>query len=144
MGQVVQMTWSELDLDPSPTKLRSFALLFLGFAAISAGWRFWMSGLGVLPAALLVGGATVGILGLIRPRDVRPIYLGMTLGTFPLGWILSHILLGLVYFGLFTPLALLFRLGGRDAFRRSFDASADTYLQSRSTTPVSSSYLRPY
>ena len=45
--------------------------------------------------------------------------------TFPIGWVLSHLLLGAVFYCLFTPLGLIFRLIGRDALglRRSVAVS---------------------
>lgn len=138
------MTWSDLDLHPTRTKLRSFALLFLAVTAALACWQTWAHDRLFAAAALLATGAFVGILGLTVPRAVRPIYLGMTLGTFPLGWIMSHLLLGLVYFGLFTPLAIAFRLVGRDLLKRKLAASAATYLRPRSNQPASTSYFRPY
>ena len=36
---------------------------------------------------------------------------------FPIGWTVSLVLLGLVYYGLFTPIGLVFRLVGRDALQ---------------------------
>ena len=38
--------------------------------------------------------------------------------TYPIGWLVTRILLVLLFHGMFTPLALLFRLIGRDALTR--------------------------
>lgn len=37
-----------------------------------------------------------------------------------LGWIVSPLVLGIIFFGLFTPIAFLMRLGGRDELRLKF------------------------
>jgi hypothetical protein len=44
-----------------------------------------------------------------------------------LGWINTRIILGIVFFVLFTPLALLFRVFGRDPMERKLDGSMSSY-----------------
>ena len=45
---------------------------------------------------------------------------------FPIGWTVSLLLLALVYYAVFTPIAVVFRLIGRDALvlRRQPDAAS--------------------
>ncbi len=53
-----------------------------------------------------------------------------------LGKINTAILLGIVFFGLFTPLALAFKLFGRDAMDRKFrDASLSSYWKESARQP---------
>ena len=100
---------------PGAKQLRQFAVICLfGFAA--AGIVLWRSSGSVWPAALL---ATFGILvcltGLVRPRRVYPVYVVLLAVSLPVGWVVSGILLRLVFFGVITPTGVLFRLLGRDA-----------------------------
>ena len=44
-----------------------------------------------------------------------------------LGWINTRILLGIVFYGLITPMGLVRRLRGGDAMRRRGDPGAATY-----------------
>lgn len=44
-----------------------------------------------------------------------------------LGWINTRIVLGLVYFALITPTALVLRLLGKDPLNRCYDKAAKTY-----------------
>jgi hypothetical protein len=44
-----------------------------------------------------------------------------------LGWVNTRIILGLLFFVMFAPVALLFRLFGRDPLARRLDKSATTY-----------------
>jgi hypothetical protein len=44
-----------------------------------------------------------------------------------LGWINTRIILGLVFFFLFAPVALLFRLFGKDPLHRKLEAAVTTY-----------------
>jgi hypothetical protein len=100
------MQWSEIPTGPSDRVLRQFAGLLAMFAVL-----LWWHG--VAPVVLI--GAIVGCLGLVRPALVRWLFVGWMMAVFPLGWVMSRIVLGLVFFGVVTPLALMFRLMGRDA-----------------------------
>jgi hypothetical protein len=53
-------------------------------------------------------------------------YLWMKLGQV-LGWINTRIILGLVFFILFAPVALLLRILGKDPLHRKLDDKASTY-----------------
>jgi hypothetical protein len=55
---------------------------------------------------------------------------------------LSMILLGLIYYGMFTPVGLAFRVAGRDPLHRKLDRAAKSYWQVRARSPAS--YLRLY
>jgi hypothetical protein len=46
---------------------------------------------------------------------VRPIYLLALVIAFPIGWVVSNLAFLSIYYLLITPLALFFRLVGRDA-----------------------------
>ena len=66
---------------------------------------------GVTVAVLAV---LVGSMGLLHPPLVRWIFVGWMMAVFPIGWLVSRVVLAGVFYGCFTPLAFLFRLMGRD------------------------------
>jgi hypothetical protein len=121
------MNWSDLPRDPSPRLLRQFAALWLVFFGGTAAWQGAVRGRVELAVVLAVLAVTVGPLGLVKPRAVRPIFVGWMVLVFPLNWLVSHLLLGLIYYGLFTPTGLLFRLMGRDVLLRKRPADRTTY-----------------
>ena len=57
---------------------------------------------------------TVGPIGLVRPGWLRPIYVSWMVLAFPIGWTVSQVIIGVMFYGVFTPIGLLFRLIGRD------------------------------
>ena len=57
----------------------------------------------------------VGGIGLVRPMAIRFVYTGWMIAAFPIGWTISRLVLALTFYALFTPVALIFRLIGRDA-----------------------------
>ena len=46
---------------------------------------------------------------------------------YPIGWVVSHLTLTLMFYLVLTPLGLLMRLFGRDPMERSFDPTAASY-----------------
>jgi hypothetical protein len=53
-----------------------------------------------------------------------------------LGWVNGRIVLGLVYWLVLQPIALVMRLCGHDPLRRHWDAQASTYREVRLSKPV--------
>lgn len=120
-----------IDWNPTPRKLRQFAAASLAAGGVLAGFGRWPI-IGLLFAA-------AGLLGLLGPRLVRPLYLGLSVMTAPIGWVVSNVLLALIFLLVITPLGLLFRLTGRRGLlrrpvpstweRHSHPASARQYLR---------------
>ena len=53
------------------------------------------------------------------------------------GAILSKVIMFLLYFGLFTPMALIMRILGKDLLNKKLDKNTDTYWIIRETQPES-------
>lgn len=107
------MKWSELPLNPTTRMLRQFSgawlVVFVGLA-LHRGLARHQPGV-----ALLLGGAAgLGLLGLVRPTLMRWLFLIATVITFPIGWVISQLMLLLMFFLVITPVALFLRLRGRD------------------------------
>ncbi len=82
--------------------------------------------------------------GLARPEALRPAFVGMSLATWPIGWAVSKLALALLYGLVFTPIALVFRLAGRDALHRKLDRDASTYWEPYRPDRGVDRYLRTY
>jgi len=63
---------------------------------------------------------------------LKPAYLGWMKIAHCIGTVVTFIILTLVFFLVFTPLGLLFRLMGKDFLSRRFDPNAKTYWEQRS------------
>ncbi len=120
---LVEMNWH-----PDHKQCRQFGwggLVILPLVAMLIGW------MGRLPlgVAIGLGGAGVVIFTLSRISDsfVRPVYVGLTLLGLPIGYVMSYVILAVFYFCLLTPLALVFKIIGRDAMCRRLDKTAKTY-----------------
>src|SRR5262245_52931839 len=113
------MKWSDIPFDPPLTTLRQLAGLWLAFFGGLALWEGLVRGHSGLAAVFAAMAVTIGPVGLARPRWIRPIYVGWMILAFPIGWTVSQVMLALMFFGLFTPIGLLFRLLGRDPLHRA-------------------------
>jgi hypothetical protein len=121
------MRWSDIPFDPTRKTLRQFAGLWLVFFGGVALWQALVRGrmnLGLSIGALAL---VVGLAGLTRPEWVRLIYIGWMVLAFPIGWTVSQVILLLMYFGLFTPIGLVFRLIGRDPLQRARRPGIESY-----------------
>jgi hypothetical protein len=125
--------------------LREFAALcivvFGGVFALSWFWRqrtpsAW--GWFLLAIALLIG-----LPGLIWPNRIRPVYQGALALAKLNGHFVGLTLLALVYFGVLTPLAFLFRLARRDGLGRFIRPCESYWVDHEPTTDVRR-YLRQY
>ncbi len=125
-----------LDQAATRKELRQFGLLVGAVFAVIGLWplvfrgeplRLWGIGLGGL---LIVSGA-------ILPHVLAPIHKGWMWVGHVLGWVNTRILLGIVFYGLVTPIGIVFRLMGKDTMRQSFAESGSTYRVIRSPRPHS-------
>ena len=125
-------------MDHSATRkeLRHFGLLVGAVFAVLGIWplvfrneplRWWALG----PGGLLI------LLGAILPQVLAPIQKGWMWVGHVLGWINTRILLGIVFYGLVTPIGLVFRLMGKGTMRQVFAKDSATYRVVRTPRPRS-------
>ena len=137
------MQWSDITKAPPRHQLRQFAILCLAVFGGLLAWRAWNGELGAVTRVLTSIGIATGIVGVIAPTAIRWVYTGWMIAVFPIGWTVSRVILAAMYFGVFTPVAVVFRLISRDALRLKRPQSA-TYWVDRSAPAESDSYFRQF
>ena len=104
---------------------RAFGLVFAGVFLLIAGWplfhgespRWWAFGVA----------AGFGLVALVKPTLLAgPNRLWSKLGVL-LGKIISPIALGILFYGVLTPIGAVIRLTGKDPLRLKRDPAADSY-----------------
>lgn len=106
------MDVSELDLPSN----RKFGALFTAIFTLGAAY-FFAKGSYEFGAAIFVGAAGTGLITLLKDDLLAlPNRMWMQLGLI-LGRIVSPIVLGILFFGILTPVSMLTRLIGRDELR---------------------------
>jgi hypothetical protein len=125
--------------------LRQFAALCLGVFGLLFVLSWYRHGGHPTKAAWIAAvlAVFVGIPGLISPDLVRPVFLTAMAITKPIGHVVSFIMLGIIYYGFLTPLAILFRLMQRDNLARR-RADVTSYWTPKPEPSDLRSYLRQY
>jgi len=72
-------------------------------------------------------GIVFGLWALVVPKTLKPVYKVWMLFGNIMGWINSRIILGILFYVIFSPIALVLRLMGKDPLERDFDAKRDSY-----------------
>ena len=104
---------------------RSFGTLFVVIFALASAfgwwhgssWHFWTAG---VSAALLV--ITAFLPGILAPFNRMWMKLAEVLHK-----VVSPVVLGAMFFAVITPVGIFMRLIGRDALKRKFDPSLESY-----------------
>jgi hypothetical protein len=121
--------------------LRQFAGLCVAFGAGVGAWPFVAGNEPSIAVYFGVAVAALGVVGLAVPERIRPVYSGLLVLTIPIGRVVSFALLAVLFYGVFTPLGLLFRLFGRDALDRR-RRERETYWAAKPMSDDPRSYLR--
>ena len=135
----------EIPWQPSHRMLRQFAGIWLpAFAALVGIWLGRVSGRWDVVRAAWAVTAAIAAGGLVWPPFVRPVFLGLVLATFPIGWVVSHALLALIHLLVFTPIGLARRALGHDPLDlRRPTGRASMWRESTATQPPDR-YTRPH
>ena len=122
------MAMIDINWDPDKGELRKFGEISLAMLLVIGLVLYWLGRVRA-ETALYVAAAGLVIFLLSRTtiRGTKPIYWAAYGVTYPVGWVLSHLILGVVYYLIVTPIGLIFRLLGRDALRRTYDPEAPSY-----------------
>ncbi len=113
-------------------ELRTFAFTLscaLGFLGGFVLWRKDETGF------LLWGiGFVILLVGLIRPTLLKAIQKGWMKLAFLMGFFMTHLVLALMYYLVFTPVGLVMRALGKDPLRLKHDRNAKSYWLKRPRT----------
>ena len=137
------MKFSDLPLKPTSRALRQFAaawfIFFLAIAlrqALAHGHKTTGWILGAI--------ACIGLLGLVKPFVVRWLFIGATVAAFPIGWLVTQLILAIMFYLVLTPVALVFRWRGRDELQLKRKTEQTSFWVSRDEPPKAEDYLKQF
>jgi hypothetical protein len=150
----------ELNRNPSPRQLRQFGTIMMVGLPLAAwlltkqttlagrlfhgqAWHWDDGNLTAITICAALGFAC-GLAALIDPRWLKPLFIGLSVITMPIGLVVGELVLMIVYFGLFTPLGLLLRLVRPDPLTRRIDRLAATYWTPRPQRTDPGRYFRQF
>lgn len=121
------MALMDIQRRPSGKELRWFGVVVLAFFGLIGALVLWRAGSTVAATIIWAAGATLMVIYYaVRPLRL-PIYLGWMYAVYPIGWLISHLLMAAIYFLLVTPTGVVMRWLGFDPLKRRFDPDASTY-----------------
>ncbi len=127
------MQMENLNLDKK--SLRKFGITMGVFFLVIALVIFIRHKVSQVPVSII--SATFFILAAVAPSLLKPVYIGwMKLG-FILNWINTRLILFIIFYLLFTPMAVAIRLFKVDLLDRKIDRLKGSYWKKREKVPFS-------
>ena len=143
----------ELNLNPDERTLRRFGLIALcvftalGLCAWRQAWPLAFD-LGraraVVAIALWLVAASAGLFAWIAPRANRALYATLTVLGYPIGVLVSHAVLAVMFFAIFVPVSAILRVLGKDALQRTLERDRPSYWSAARGRRPKSSYFRQF
>ena len=137
------MNFSDIPRNPDNRMLRQFAglwIMFFSGIALSQYFRSQNTTAAIVVGALAV---LVGVPGLFFPRLLKPIFVGWMILAFPIGWLVSRIILMLLYFGVFAPVGFVLRILGHDPLRLK-KPEVESYWEEKTQQTSLRRYLKQF
>jgi hypothetical protein len=143
----------EINLNPDDKTLRQFgwiALVGFGFIAAIAWFEKLIFAFGLGDARQVVAGVFVCLalysvfFSLVWPKAILPIFVLLTIVTYPIGFVLSHVIMGSLFYLLVSPIGIIFRLTGRDPMERRWDPAAESYWSDSGAARPKESYFKQF
>jgi len=125
------MSVVQINTNPTRKQLNQFGFVWLGFLTLFGVIAWLKLDAPTLAKVLWVLAVVVPVVGWLAPAFMRLVFVGMSYLAWPIGFVVSHVVLALVYYLVFTPIGLVMRLIGYDPMRRRFDPEAVTYWIAR-------------
>ncbi len=138
------MALIELNKAPSRRELLVFGALFALFFGLIGGLIWWKFEAPTVAYVVWSIAAAITIVFYALPPIRKPIYLAWIHLAFPIGWVISHVAMALIYYLVFTPIGLIMRLVGRDPMERRFDRQAASYWVEHDPSGEPGRYLRQF
>lgn len=138
------MKWSDIPRNPSPRMLRQFAGLWILFFGGMALWQYAVHARTELAFGLAALAVTIGPLGLLFPAAIKPVFVAWLVLVFPIGWLVSRVVLMTLFWGVMTPVGVVQRLFGRDVLGLRRNQQVTTYWIPKERFTEVRSYFRQF
>jgi len=129
---------------PSRRDLHVFGLMGVVFFGLIGGLVWWKSKALGVPTTIWVVGGVLFLCYYAVPSSRLFIYYGWMKLTYPIGWVVSHVLLLVSYYLVITPIGLIMRAFGHDAMHRTVDPDAPTYWVEHTPNDDRNRYFRQF
>lgn len=120
-------------IESSPKKLREFGLVVGGVLCALGIWLWWR-GRGSFPY-FLAPGIFLVITGALIPWVLKPLQKAWMTLAILLGWVMTRVLMTVLFFLAITPIGLILRLAGKDLLDQKLEPKKPSYWKIRPQSP---------
>ena len=93
---------------------------------------------------LMIFGVVLCVTSLILPVILKPFYFVWMTFAVILGWIMTRVILSLVFYGIITPIRLFSRLVGKEFLNLKLNKKENTYWKYRNNDRLITDYEKQY
>ena len=129
-------------LDRSPRALRRFGFMVGSVFLLLGGLLVWRHRAAGWPFVSI--GTVLILAGALAPAALKWIYAIWMMIAVMLGWVVTRVLLTIVFFLVVTPVGLLQRAFGKRLIEVAFRTDAASYWQSRTASPAREEYEKQF
>jgi hypothetical protein len=143
----------EIKFHPNERTLRQFGWIALGGFGLLAlfAWNEWLvfrHGLGTarepVALALVALGGVSALFSLVFPKANAPLYVGLSLAAFPIGFVLSYVIIATLFYLVIAPVGFAMRLFGFDPMQRRMLPGAATYWVDARPARAKADYFKQF
>ncbi len=139
------MSIVRINREPSRRQLNQFGFIWLGFMALFGAFAWFRLTAPTVAGVLWVVAVVVPIIGWLAPGFMRLIFVGMSYAAWPVGFVVSHVILAMVYYLVLTPIGWSMRLFGYDPMaRRSGEPGASRWVLRQTDSRGVERYFRQF
>jgi len=128
---------------PSRRQLNQFGFIWLGFMALFGVVAWFKFSAPSVAVVLWVSAVLIPVVGWVVPAFMRLVFVGMSFAAWPIGFVVSHVVLAMVYYLVVTPIGLVMRMVGYDPMTRGSSGSETRWVP-RSGNRQAESYFRQF
>lgn len=138
------MSVIRVNRNPSDRQLRQFGLIWLGFLTFFGVMAWFKFGSPTAAKGLWIAAAVVPVIGWLYLPFMRLVFVGMSYAAWPIGFVVSHVVLAAVFYLVVTPIGLVMRLFGYDPMTKKRTADEISRWVERPAERAAQSYFRQF
>ena len=125
------MKWNQISSSATIKQIRQFGLL-VGIVLVAVGsWQLYRQTYPIVRIILWSIGGFLFAGGLLWPQILKPLYVLWMLLAHMLSWVNTRIILGVIFYLIFTPIALVMRIAQRDGLQKKINKNTSSYWTQR-------------
>ena len=107
------------------TEFRNFAIGLAVILTVISAVQWYLQ---VAVYSYLLGAAgVILVVGLLTPVVIKPVFILFSYIGFGLGWVMTRVILSLLFYLVFTPIGMILKLTGKKLLDTSFRAQRESY-----------------